>query len=102
MKLRRAGGTGRFDLDRRLANRPGDRKAGQVGPGKPVGIADDKRHRLAAESRRGLGKRRLVGEWRDDAEFVDAGNVGGGDDRVDLGLWPAAQPSRSPKAKSAR
>ena len=83
MKLRRAGGTGGFHLDGGLTNRPGDRKIRQVGTGKPVGIADDKRHRLAAESRRGLGKRRLVGEWRDDAEFIDAGNVGGGDDRVD-------------------
>ena len=63
--------------------RPGDGEAGEVERGDPIGLAGDQRHRLAAEAGGGLGQRRLVGERRDDAEAVAAGDVGGGEDRLE-------------------
>ena len=91
VKLRRAAGTGRRDLNRRLALLPGNRKARQVCPGKPFRIPDDKCHSLAAEARCSLGQRWLVGEGRNHPEPIDAGNIGGADDRLDLRM--ASHPS---------
>ena len=50
------------------------------------GLAGDERHRLAAEPRDVFRQRRLVGEGRDHAEAVLAGDVGGGEDADDAGL----------------
>ncbi len=56
---------------------------GEVEIADNIRIAHDERHRLALEARFDFGKRWLIGERRDDAEAVLAGNVGGGEDAHD-------------------
>ena len=65
---------------------PGDRDVGEVERADDGRIADDRRHRLAAEARLRLGEDGLVGEGRDDAVAVQARHVAGGEDRGDAGM----------------
>ena len=86
-RLRGLGGGGVGEGGER---RPGDREAGEVGARVLEGDEGDG---LAGEAGLGLGERRLVGEARDDAEAVAAGDVVGGEDGGDAraGGGPGAQ-----------
>ena len=84
MQLGRTAGAGCRDLDGRFTFLPDDGKPGQVSPGKPAGIANHKGHWLTPKARGSFGKCGLIGKGRDDPEFIDAGNVGRGDDRIDM------------------
>ncbi len=80
MDERRAGGLGLGRVEEMGQRLPPGGEAGQIERSKPLGLAGDERYGLAAEARPALGQRRLVGEIRDDAEAVAAGDVGGGED----------------------
>ena len=64
-------------------------KLRQVEAGNRLALAGDQRHRLAAEARKALGQRRLVGEGRDDAEAVLPRDVGRREDADDAGMLAA-------------
>ena len=75
-------------------------KFAEVETGDRVALAGDQRHRLAAEAHEAFGQRRLVGERRDGAETVLAGDVGRGEDRRRCRDSPRTKAPRSPKAKA--
>ena len=58
-----------------IALLPVDREIRQIGTGKSLRLANHQRHRLAAEPRCDLGKRRLIREGRYHAKGVDAANI---------------------------
>ncbi len=52
-----------------------------------VRLAGDQGNRLAAEPRKTLGQRRLVGKGRNDAEAIFAGDVGSREDADNAGIF---------------
>ncbi len=80
------GGAGGFGLGRVQQGGQGtpvDGEGLEVERGDDLGRAGDERDGLAAKAGGALGQRRLVGEVRDDAEAVAAGDVGGGQHDVE-------------------
>ena len=65
---------------------PGHRKRRKVEIAHRLAVADHQRYRLAAKARDALREHRLVGESRDDAIAIRAGDILGGEDGDDSGM----------------
>ena len=69
--------------------RPIDGKHRKIECGDRVRLTRDERHRFAPEPRVAVGERRLIGERRDNAKTIPAGNVPGGKHGLDPGMRAA-------------
>ncbi len=75
-----------FERRERGPRAPGHRKRRKVEIAHRLAVADHQRYRLAAEARDALREHRLVGERRDNAIAIRAGDILGGEDGDDSGM----------------